>query len=205
MKFNRILSASIIITFAVALPVSAKVPDSFCVGISELRGDRYGQAINSFSQAIRYNPQLSEAYFYRGVAHYLRKRYPEALANFNQALTIGIRDPLLSPSLMNRAATLAQLGNYRQAIEDLELMRQVIDKNVYDYADKAIAQIYLDLGDRKSAIATLEKLAAYFYRNRQTNAYEMTIDAIKRIRVGGGYGYRWGLHPGSYGHTNLCP
>ncbi|OKH38360.1 hypothetical protein NIES2119_10000 [[Phormidium ambiguum] IAM M-71] len=175
------------------------------MGISELRNDRYGQAINSFSQAIHYNPQLSEAYFYRGVAHYLQKRYPEALANFNQALTMGIGDPLLSPSLMNRAATLVKLGNHRQAIEDLKLMRQVISKNLYDYADKAIAQIYLDLGDRKSAIATLEKLAAHYYREKQTNAYETTIDAIKRIRAGRNYGYHWGLHPNSYGYTSLCP
>jgi len=197
MKFNRLLTISIL-ALTVALPTRAQSRDPFCVGFFELQNDRYDESINSFSQAIRSNPRLAEAYFYRGVAHYQQKRYPEALANYNQALKIGMAEPRIP--LINRATTLAKIGDHRQAIEDLKLLLQISDRD-YDYVYRAIAHSYYKLGNKSAAIAWLRKLESRYYSERAGSSYLRVRDAIKEMQAGRGNNYFGWWHIYSYDYA----
>lgn len=200
MKLNQILTASILAS-TIALPVLAQSRDPFCVGFYELRDDRYGEAVNSFSRAIRSAPQSSEAYFYRGYAHYEGKRYPEALANYNKALSIGLTSPKIA--LTNRATTLAKMGDYGQAIEDLKLLIQMGDRE-YEYLYRAIAHSYVKLGNRSAAIAWLQKLESKYYNERSGTLYLRVRDTIKNIQSGKGYEYFGWRHMISYEYGARC-
>ena len=195
----KILSISIL-TFASALPAAqANAIDPFCSAISQLRAARYGETINSLSRVIRSNPRLSEAYFYRGIAHQQRKRYAEALANYNQALSIGVSSE--QAALMNRATTLAKMGDYVQAIEDLKIILQMNDE-YFDYVYRGIAHSYLKIGNRRAAIDSLQKLAAKYYRAQFTAGYMAVSDDIKRIQAGAGsYDFDWRFYSGLSNYT----
>lgn len=192
---KRISAALLILSSTiVALPVSAQsAKDLFCRGAYELRDDRYGEAIQSFSQAIRLNPRSFGAYFYRGVVHHHQKRYPQAIANYNQALSLGAKQPVTL--LKNRAAALASLGDYKQALEDLKLANQY-QGNDYDL-QRALAFTFLKLGSRQSAIAVLEKLTATYFRAGLSQDYLRTRDEVKSVRSGGTIGYTWRFYSGT--------
>ena len=184
MKIPGVLS--ILSSIVLSLPATA-VPanDLFCRGKYEFKDDRYGEAIVSFSQAIRANPRFSEAYFYRGFTHHFKQRYPEAIANYNQALALGSR--YSAEILQNRASALADFGDYKQALEDIKLALQY-KPNDSDLL-KALAFSFLKLGSRKSAIAALEKLARTYFQEGSGDDYLETRDLIKKVRAGGTFQY----------------
>lgn len=183
-----------------ALPASAQsTKDLFCRGKYELRDGRYGEAIVSFSHAIRSNPRLSEAYFYRGTAHHYNKRYPEAIANYNQALALGTRSP--GKILANRAAALAQFGDYKQALEDVKLALQHDPDD--EYLRQGLAFAFLKLGSRKSAIAVLEKMADEYFRNGRGSRYLRMRDLAVKVRAGGSFPYSWQIN--SWVTEQICP
>ncbi|MFB2880218.1 tetratricopeptide repeat protein [Floridanema aerugineum] len=178
--FKRI-SSTLILSVLIALPASAQsAKDLFCRGAIELHDNRHGEAITSFSQAIRINPRFSNAYFYRGIAHHSKNRYTEAIANYNQALSIGSNRP--ATILDNRAEALAALGDYKQALEDWKLAAK------YDPSDVGIQHsmvyAFLKLGSRKSAIAILEKLTERYFRQGNNQLYLMTRDELQKVRSG---------------------
>lgn len=180
--FTRI-SSTLLLSIAIALPASAQsAKDLFCRrGAIELHDNRYGEAINSFSQAIRLNPRNSDAYFYRGIAHHSAKRYREAIANYNQALSIGTNRP--ATILDNRATALAKLGDYKQALEDWKLAAKYNPDDVS--IQHALAFAFLKLNSRNSAIAVLEKLTQRYFQSGQNQLYLMTRDELQKVRSGG--------------------
>lgn len=57
-------------------------------GLAKVRVRRYGEAINDFSEVIRKNPNIPEAYMYRGDAFFVQKRYQPALEDYNRAIEL---------------------------------------------------------------------------------------------------------------------
>lgn len=195
--FTRISSILVLVATAAitALPASAQAQsakDLFCRGVYEFGADRYGEAIQSFSQVIRLNPRSSGSYFYRGAVHHRRKQYPQAIANYNQALSIGTTHP--SVVLNNRAAALASLGDYKQTLEDLKLALKYQPNN-YSLR-RALAFTFLKLGSRQSAISVLEKLTATYFQTGFSRDYLRTRDEVKAVRAGGNISYTWQVYDG---------
>jgi tetratricopeptide (TPR) repeat protein len=62
-------------------------------GIIKLRRNEYAGAIRDFNFGIMAFPDLGEAYVNRGAAYIGAKRYPEALADLNKALELGVQEP----------------------------------------------------------------------------------------------------------------
>lgn len=201
MKLSQI-SNTLFLSLAVALPVSAQsAKDLFCRGAIELHANRYGEAIASFSQAIRLNPRNSNAYFYRGVAHHSANRYREAIANYNQALSIGTNRP--ATILDNRATALAELGDYKQALEDWKLAAKYDPDDVS--IQHALAFAFLKLNSRKSAIAILEKLTNKYFRAGNREAYLMSRDELQRVRSGEMLSAPGGFSGGGSAFEEGCP
>lgn len=198
------ISSTLLLSIAIALPASAQTQsanDLFCRGAYELRDDRYSQAFDSLSQAIRANPRFTNAYYYRGIIHHYNKRYREAIQNYNQALNIGTDLPAVI--LANRASALASLGDHKQALEDLKLAIKYSpnDTNL----QRALVFTFLKLGSRKSAIAVLEKMVDRSFRAGQRDFYLETRDELQAVRSGGAFKYRWGFSWPSYEFEKGCP
>ncbi|MEO0839411.1 MAG: tetratricopeptide repeat protein, partial [Cyanobacteria bacterium J06643_5] len=69
----------------------AQIPtdeDSYLKGIKNAQKGNHPQAILQFTQAIKSNPNYSEAYYNRGNAHLVLENYQEAINDFDQATKI---------------------------------------------------------------------------------------------------------------------
>ncbi|MCU0446752.1 MAG: tetratricopeptide repeat protein [Microscillaceae bacterium] len=84
------------------------------------RGD-YGGAIKDLNDAIKENPNLSEAYQKRGKSKRKLGNINGALEDYNTALRINAN---LSNSYLGRAQVNIQLGNYEAAIGDYNIFLQ---------------------------------------------------------------------------------
>ncbi|MEL7242156.1 MAG: trypsin-like peptidase domain-containing protein [Cyanobacteria bacterium J06573_2] len=62
--------------------------DSYLKGIKNAQKGNHPQAILQFTQAIKSNPNYSEAYYNRGNAHLVLENYQEAINDFDQATKI---------------------------------------------------------------------------------------------------------------------
>jgi tetratricopeptide (TPR) repeat protein len=76
------------------------------------------QAIRRFTQAFDMDPGLREARLDRGILYYRELgMLDEARADFDALLQ---DDPAYGPALLNRSMLLQELGEYPQALADLE-------------------------------------------------------------------------------------
>lgn len=78
---------------------------------------RYPAAIENFNRLIQLDPELYEAYMFRGIGKYNLGDYMGAKADFDRALSI---NPIYTLAYHYRAITYSQLGQYAQALEDLK-------------------------------------------------------------------------------------
>lgn len=77
---------------------------------------REGQALNDYNEAIRLQPVIGESYANRGVLYRTQKHYENAMADFNQALSLGVKRPQLV--YFNRAVVLEETGDVKAAYLD---------------------------------------------------------------------------------------
>lgn len=92
-------------------------------------------AIADFSKAIELNPNLAEAYNYRGTSYFWLEKYQQALDDYSQALRL---DPNLTIAYYNRAYVRIELGDKKGAIADFqrgaELSKKEGDTMSYEQA-----------------------------------------------------------------------
>ena len=62
-------------------------------GIVLMRRQNIDAALNDFEAAAKIDPTLGEAYSNRGSVHVVNGRFPEAVADFNRALELGLSQP----------------------------------------------------------------------------------------------------------------
>lgn len=89
----------------------------FARGQRALMEGEYTKAINNFNILIRLNPNLYEAWFFRGIGKYNLGDFPGAESDFDKALDI---NPVYTMAYHYRAITRSRLGHYDEAIEDLQ-------------------------------------------------------------------------------------
>ncbi|MEQ9480737.1 tetratricopeptide repeat protein [Coleofasciculus sp. F4-SAH-05] len=82
-----------------------------------LSGNQYEKAIASFDKAIALNPDLSLAWFIRGVALDNLERYEEALASYDKAIAL---NPDFSDAWNYRGVALDNLERYEEALVSLD-------------------------------------------------------------------------------------
>ncbi len=85
------------------------------IGDELLNLRRYEAAVQSYSDAIKINPNYAEAFNGRGFGRYNLRMFSEALADYNQALLIR---PNFVEALNNRGILFVNLQQYDQALRD---------------------------------------------------------------------------------------
>jgi tetratricopeptide (TPR) repeat protein len=84
-------------------------------------------AVRRFTQAYDLDPNLRQARLDRGIIYYRELgRLDDALADFNALLE---EDPNFGPALLNRSMVNQELGQYPQALADLETFLTLPDED----------------------------------------------------------------------------
>lgn len=108
----------------------------------------YAKAITEFSEAIRINPQLADAYDGRGLAWSLTNDYAKAIADFDQAVRL---DPRSEHAYYERGNAWIQFNEFDKAIHDYtEAIRLNAESR---YAYDARAGVWLRKRDFDKSIA----------------------------------------------------
>jgi superkiller protein 3 len=151
---------------------------------------QYEEAIRYFDLSIQEDSNFYKAYRGKGLALYRQGRYQEALACFNQVLTIFPNNK----AYIHKGIVLGKLGDYLGAIKLYDKAIQINNKDYLAYLNKAYSLINLRRYDEalkicNQGIAIIQansilydaKGAAILYNTRgaalgRLNRYEETIE-----------------------------
>jgi tetratricopeptide (TPR) repeat protein len=85
-------------------------------GVMQMRQRNFGGAVGDFDAASKIDPNLGEAYVNRGAAYLASNRYGEGLAEIDQGLALGVKDP--QKAYFNRGIAHENLGDVTAAYRD---------------------------------------------------------------------------------------
>ncbi|GAB4241517.1 MAG: hypothetical protein Kow00121_67610 [Elainellaceae cyanobacterium] len=112
-------------------------------------------AIESYNQAIQFNPNNHIAQYSRGLSLADLERYEEAIESFDQVLQF---KPDLRQAWHNRGNTLADLGRYEEAIASYDKAIQLKLDDEPTWYNRGVALV--DLGRYEEAIKSFDHLLA---------------------------------------------
>jgi tetratricopeptide (TPR) repeat protein len=116
--------------------------------ISRMKFDKYDDAVEAYSNAIKIKPDLMTAWAGRGGAHMLLEKYPEAIKDFDKALEL---DATNVYSWTFRGQSYFKMGQVDKALADLD---KALELNPgYDSALRNRGDIRRAKGDYEGAIA----------------------------------------------------
>ena len=96
-------------------------------------------------------PNLLEAYHYRGIVRYGMKDLDGALADYNKAISLGLKS---SAIYFNRGVIFHQKGQLSDAIESYSRSIEIDPSNARAYYNRAISKLIVD--NYKEALQDLE-------------------------------------------------
>jgi len=97
-------------------------------GVVFLQQQEYQQAVEAFTQAIRINPKMAEAYSNRGIAWKGLGDIEKAITDFTRAITLA---PRLAEAYCNRAGMWYMLGKWDKAVADCEKVLSMMPDHPY--------------------------------------------------------------------------
>ena len=116
-----------------------KTPEaSLCqcnLAYSELLNLDFENSAYHYSQALKFDPSVVEAYNGRGQAYFQLKKIPEALDDFTNAIAGGISTPKL---FLNRGKCLVMLSRPQEALPDLNKSLELEPKSPEAYYFRAV-------------------------------------------------------------------
>lgn len=125
-------------------------------GVQKLQKQDFKGALKDFSQVIRLQPKMLDAYLGRGLAYAGLKNPQAAIADYNRALKL---EPKFAAAYLNRADEYLSLGNKKQAKADLQ----------------TAAKLFQQQGEKASAEQVLTQLAQF---TKAGTAPKITIRAL---------------------------
>lgn len=143
--------------------------------------EKYREAVDDFSSAIRWRPDYAEAFNNRGIAHFRAGRFSEALRDYNQALAL--KPATLPSAYTHRGLVQYHLGRKEAAMADYEeaIRLNPMDANAYNnrgmlyFSEKKYDQALADfdraiLADPYSARAFSNRGNIFFIQKDYTRA-----------------------------------
>ncbi|MCU0518516.1 MAG: tetratricopeptide repeat protein [Oscillatoria sp. Prado101] len=183
-----------ILGIATALGVSAQLPamcagkppalvvkemsaeDLFNKGMNKIETADYKGAIEDFTQALALQPNMPDAYYFRGLARDLLEDNQGALQDYSEAIRLTPSGQDSTYAYNNRGTVYAEMQDYQKAIEDYDRAVQSDPTNANAYYNRALAHIALK--DSNSALSDLKKAADLYKNQGKLQDYE---DAMKGI------------------------
>jgi Flp pilus assembly protein TadD len=92
-------------------------------GRKMIQEERFAEAIEPLSQAVKLDPFLSTAFNARGYAYYRLKKLPQAIADFDQAIKL---NPLYGNAYTNRSGAKRAAGDKMGADADQAKARDLL-------------------------------------------------------------------------------
>ena len=87
-----------------------------------LQEERFAEAIQQLTEAVRLDPALALAYNARGYAYYRLKQYPQAMADFDRAISL---NPGYANAYQNRSAARGATGDKAGSVADQAKAREL--------------------------------------------------------------------------------
>lgn len=122
------------------------------LGIYEINQGNYTDALNSLNEALKFNPESAEIYFYIGVAYHSLSKKEMACENYTKALKINKNMP---DAYFNRGQLLFE-SDINAAIDDFVSAIALDSKFIDAYYSLAAAQ--KKLGHYAEAVKNLDKI-----------------------------------------------
>ncbi len=127
-----------------------------------------------------YNPQIDEAYLLLGEARYFDQRFIPALEAFNYILYKYPASDKINTAKVWREKTNIRLENNELAIKNLKRLLDQEELEDQDLADATamMAQAYINIKAKDSALAQLKVAALYTKKNREKARYNFIIGQL---------------------------
>ena len=111
-------------------------------GVSYKKLEKYYEAINEYTKAIRINPEFEDAYHNRGRAYRKLEKYYDAIDDYTMAIRI---NPDYAGAYINRGVAYYYLERYYDAIDDYTMAIRINPKGSLAYNNRGIAKKNLGL------------------------------------------------------------
>ena len=131
---------------------TAKAATEYRRGVAFRMMGQLGDAVNAFSEAIKLNPDLGEAYFRRGICFFQLSENDLALADFQKASTLTYDDPR---SRLWEGFTEAKLNDFHEAIRAYGQAISESDRYTPAYVNRGLA--YMMIGEYDKALADFDE------------------------------------------------
>ncbi len=119
---------------------------------AEVKQKEYENAIQYYSESIKYKPDNTAAYYNRGIAYYKIGDYNRAIEDYDKAIEI---QPDYAKVYCNRGVAYNRKGDYNRAIEDYDKAIEIQPDDAESYSNRGVA--YDDIGDYNRAIEDYDK------------------------------------------------
>ncbi|WP_209066150.1 tetratricopeptide repeat protein [Croceivirga sp. JEA036] len=129
---------------------------------------------------VERNPQTDEAFLLLGKARYFDQRYIPALESFNYILKKYEASDKLNEATIWREKTNMRLGNPELAIKNLKRLQKFEQLKDQEYADAnaVLAQSFLEIGVKDTAIQKLKIAQAYTKKKEEKGRYLYIIGQL---------------------------
>jgi tetratricopeptide (TPR) repeat protein len=151
-------------------------------GIANASLAKYQQAIADYNIALSQIPEISgpllaDIYNDRGLARFELADLQAAMLDFNMAIRLNASN---YRAYFNQGCACAKSNNYLSAVRNFTEVIRLDPSNGNAYINRGIA--FHRLGYEQTAIADLQKAAAYFGHKGEKLAYEKTLYLIKTVQ-----------------------
>jgi tetratricopeptide (TPR) repeat protein len=149
-------------------PATDSAPAHYELGIAYRMLNRFDDAIEEFSEALRIDPAIQDAVLRRGICWYYKDEYSLAQADFDEAAGAGGDNHDARP-LTWKGMTLIKLGQIREAVNTYSEALRFDNRYAPAHVNRGLAYLALREYDRAiadfdQAIRSTPKDASLFYK-----------------------------------------
>jgi tetratricopeptide (TPR) repeat protein len=154
--------------------------------------EAFDNAINDYTQAIKWEPQAADAYLNRGLVNYKLQKTVQAIHDFDQAILLGIDD---AEAYNNRGLLRASQNDFSGALADFDIATQKDPQFVAAWINKGL--LYANRSENTMAINALNEAIridpgsarAYYWRGMMHLGLYRTDIACQDLKIAASLGW----------------
>ena len=158
------------------------------VGVRLWVARQYDQAIDAFKKTLDMDQSFAPAHVWLGYAYAAKRMYPQAIERFQKYIQLSGDDPSIEVSLGKAYALAGQREKAQVILKRLETTKKYV-------SPEELANLYVQLGEREKAFASLEKAYVAHDLQLQYLGSEPDLDPLRSDPRFGDLMRRVGLTP----------